>query len=61
MFGERDIGDLHLPFFCVSSDLTEGALHVHERGKLWIALRASSDSRHGAAGLPRPARWWMAA
>lgn len=42
MFGERDIGDLHLPFFCVSSDLTEGALHVHERGKLWIALRASS-------------------
>lgn len=42
MFGERDIGDLQLPFFCVSSDLTEGGLHVHERGTLWIALRASS-------------------
>ncbi len=42
-FGERDIEDLPIPFFCVSSDLTEGRLHVHEHGKLWIALRASSS------------------
>ena len=41
-FGERDIEDLPLPFFCVSSDLTEGVLEVHETGTLWPALRASS-------------------
>lgn len=41
-YGEGDIEDLPLPFFCVSTDLTEGALHVHERGPLWIALRATS-------------------
>jgi predicted acylesterase/phospholipase RssA/CRP-like cAMP-binding protein len=36
-----DIEDLPLPFFCVSSNLTEGALEVHERGPLWRWLRAS--------------------
>jgi len=41
-FGERDIEDLPIPFYAVSSNLTEGGLHVHEIGKLWIALRASS-------------------
>lgn len=41
-FGEGDIEDLPLPFFCVSTDLSEGVLHVHERGPLWIALRATS-------------------
>ncbi|MCX7556017.1 patatin-like phospholipase family protein [Xanthomonadaceae bacterium JHOS43] len=41
-YGEGDIEDLPLPFFCVSTDLAEGVLHVHERGPLWIALRATS-------------------
>lgn len=41
-YGERDIEDLPLPFFCVSSNLTAGALEVHERGSLWCWLRASS-------------------
>ena len=41
-FGEtRDIEDLPLPFFCVSSNLTGGALEVHEHGLLWRWLRAS--------------------
>ena len=40
-FGDRDIEDLPLPFFAVSSNLTAGALHVHELGTLWQALRAS--------------------
>jgi NTE family protein len=40
-FGERDIEDLPLPFFAVSSNLTAGALNVHERGPLWPALRAT--------------------
>jgi len=42
-FGELDIEDLPMPFFCISSDLTEGRLHVHDRGRLWVALRASSS------------------
>jgi NTE family protein len=40
-FGERDIEDLPVPFYAVSTNLTAGALHVHERGMLWKALRAS--------------------
>jgi len=39
--GETDIEDLPVPFFCVSSDLSCGRLHVHDRGTLWRALRAS--------------------
>src|SRR5690606_36769704 len=40
-FGELDIEDLPLPYYCVSSDLTEGRLQVHERGRLWQWLKAS--------------------
>lgn len=35
------IPDLWLPFFCISSNLTSGAYHVHQRGKVRHALRAS--------------------
>jgi NTE family protein len=40
-FGEALIPDLWLPFFCVSTDLTAGAYHLHKRGMLREALRAS--------------------
>jgi NTE family protein len=40
-FGDVQIGDLKLPFFCVSSNLTTGAYHVHRAGLLRRALRAS--------------------
>ncbi len=40
-FGERDIEDLPLPFFCVSSNLTTGRIAVHRSGLLWRWLRAS--------------------
>lgn len=40
-FGPRDIEDLELPFFCVSSNLTAGRAHVHRSGPLWLWLRAS--------------------
>jgi NTE family protein len=40
-YGTRDIEDLPLPFYCVSSDLADGDLEVHERGPLWQWLRAS--------------------
>jgi NTE family protein len=40
-FGDIDIEDLPLPFFCVSSNLTTGRIAVHEHGTLWRWLRAS--------------------
>jgi NTE family protein len=40
-FGETRIEELPKPFFCVSSDLTSGRIHVHRAGALWRALRAS--------------------
>jgi NTE family protein len=40
-FGDRDIEDLPLPFYAVSTNLTAGALNVHESGTLWPALRAT--------------------
>jgi NTE family protein len=40
-FGEADIPDLWLPFFCLSANLTTGAYHLHKRGRVWKALRAS--------------------
>lgn len=40
-FGDIEISDLWLPFFCVSSNLTSGSYHLHRRGPLHNALRAS--------------------
>jgi NTE family protein len=40
-FGDTHIGDLWLPFFCLSSNLTTGAYQLHRRGLLRKALRAS--------------------
>ncbi|HKE43756.1 MAG TPA: patatin-like phospholipase family protein [Steroidobacteraceae bacterium] len=40
-FGEMQIEDLNLPFFCVSSNLSAGRIAVHRSGILWRWLRAS--------------------
>jgi NTE family protein len=40
-FGQVRIEEMPKPFFCVSSDLTIGRIHVHREGLLWRALRAS--------------------
>jgi len=40
-FGEKLIEELEVPFFCVSSELTEGVERIHRRGVLRHALRAS--------------------
>ncbi|MBS0421452.1 MAG: patatin-like phospholipase family protein [Proteobacteria bacterium] len=40
-FGNTDIEDLPLTFYCVSSNLTTGHCVVHRRGLLWLWLRAS--------------------
>ncbi len=40
-FGDVMIEDMPLPYFCLSSNLTSGALKVHKTGLLRTALRAS--------------------
>lgn len=40
-YQDMRIEELPKPFFCVSSDLTTGKVHVHRAGVLWRALRAS--------------------
>jgi NTE family protein len=40
-FGDTEISDLWRPFTCVSTDLTTGGMHIHRRGSLRRALRAS--------------------
>jgi NTE family protein len=37
-----DIEDLPIPYFCVSSRLDRGEVHVHDRGNLVEAIRASA-------------------
>ncbi len=40
-FGDAEIGDLSIPFFAVSTNLTDGTYRVHRRGLLREALRAT--------------------
>lgn len=40
-FGDIEISDLSRPFFCVSSNLSNGRPFVHRRGRLRDALRAT--------------------
>jgi len=40
-FGEVQVADLWIPFFCLSSNLTTGAYQMHRQGLLRRALRAS--------------------
>ncbi|HET9388948.1 MAG TPA: patatin-like phospholipase family protein [Steroidobacteraceae bacterium] len=40
-FGETNIEDLPLPYYCVSTNLTSGQAAVHRRGPVWLWSRAS--------------------
>lgn len=40
-FGETEIGDLRIPFYALSTNLTTGKVHIHRSGKLRQALRAT--------------------
>ena len=42
-FGERNIEDFWLPYFCVSTNLATAAMVVHDRGPAWLATRASGS------------------
>ena len=41
VFGETNIEDLPIPFYCVSANISDSSEKVHTRGKLWKAVRAS--------------------
>ncbi len=41
IFTDTRIEDLVLPFFCISSDLNFHEAHIHNKGLLWKAVRAS--------------------
>lgn len=40
-FGDKDIEDLVLPFYCVTANLTTSSADIHRTGRLWRWLRAS--------------------
>ncbi|MCP4543252.1 MAG: cyclic nucleotide-binding domain-containing protein [Chloroflexi bacterium] len=42
LYQDRQIEDLWLNFFCVSTNLTRAEAVIHERGPLWRAIRAST-------------------
>ncbi len=43
MYGDAQIEDLWLPYFCISSNLTRAEMVVHRRGSLLTAVTASSS------------------
>ncbi len=40
-FGNFNIEDLWIPYFCVSSSLTRAEAIIHQQGSMWRAIRAS--------------------
>jgi NTE family protein len=42
-YGAGDIADLPVNYFAVSTNLSTGRIHVHRRGPLWEAVRASGS------------------
>ncbi len=50
MFGNTHVDDLWLPYFCVSTNLTQAEVVIHRTGILWRGLRASN----GLPGLLPP-------
>ncbi len=53
LFGDVQIEDLWIPYFCVSSNLTRAEVVVHDSGPLWFATRASSS----VPGIAPPVPW----
>ena len=41
VFSDVKIEDLWIPYFCISSNITQGEQLIHDRGPLWRAIRAS--------------------
>ncbi|KAM3927339.1 patatin-like phospholipase domain-containing protein 6 isoform 2-T2 [Leptodactylus fuscus] len=43
LFGQRQIQDLWLPYFCITTDLSSSSMRVHREGKLWRYIRATTS------------------
>ena len=43
IYGDLDIADLWIPYFCTSCDIHTGTKVLHRRGPLWKATRASTS------------------
>ncbi|KAM9313302.1 patatin-like phospholipase domain-containing protein 6 [Gastrophryne carolinensis] len=43
LFGERQIQDLWLPYFCITTDISSSSMRVHREGVLWRYVRASTS------------------
>jgi predicted acylesterase/phospholipase RssA/CRP-like cAMP-binding protein len=43
IWGEIEIEDLWVSFFCISCNLSTSTMVIHERGSLWKAIRASAS------------------
>ncbi|KAL3874288.1 hypothetical protein ACJMK2_037327 [Sinanodonta woodiana] len=41
VFKERQVEDLWLPYFCITTDITNSSMRVHTHGCLWRYVRAS--------------------
>ncbi|XP_054724665.1 neuropathy target esterase sws-like isoform X1 [Uloborus diversus] len=41
VFGERQIEDLWLPYFTVTTDITDSTMRIHTHGSLWRYVRSS--------------------
>ncbi|KAI0986668.1 hypothetical protein GJ496_005408 [Pomphorhynchus laevis] len=41
IFGDVQIEDLWIPYFCVTTDISESKMRIHTSGKLWPYVRAS--------------------
>ncbi|KAL3171621.1 hypothetical protein MRX96_013813 [Rhipicephalus microplus] len=41
LFGDRQIEDLWLPYFTVTTDITSSCMRIHRHGSLWRFIRAS--------------------
>jgi len=53
MFGDTQIEDLWLPYFCVSTNLSRAQVVVHDRGPLWLWVRSSCS----VPGIGPPVPW----
>ncbi|XP_069801426.1 patatin-like phospholipase domain-containing protein 6 isoform X2 [Dendropsophus ebraccatus] len=43
LFGQRQIQDLWLPYFCITTDISSSSMRVHREGVLWRYVRATTS------------------
>ncbi|XP_056426778.1 patatin-like phospholipase domain-containing protein 6 isoform X3 [Hyla sarda] len=43
LFGQRQIQDLWLPYFCITTDISSSSMRIHQEGILWRYIRATTS------------------